>query len=64
MARRLWRVAELASKGKSVRAAQEILRSENFKHCDHVTVAADLKLEYQRVSEVTKVTTENTGSAC
>src|ERR1700730_4499392 len=58
MARRRWRVAELASEGKSVRAAEEILRSENFKHCNHVTVAADLKLESQRLSEVTKATTE------
>jgi hypothetical protein len=57
MARRRARVAELASEGKSVRAAEEILRSEGFGHCDHVTVAADLKLEYQRLSEATKATT-------
>jgi hypothetical protein len=58
MARRRARVAELASEGKSVRAAEDILRSEGFNHCDHVTVAADLKLEYERLSEATKATTE------
>jgi hypothetical protein len=58
MARRRSRVAELASEGKSVRAAEEILRSEGFMHCDHVTVAADLKLEYQRLDEAAKATTE------
>jgi hypothetical protein len=58
MARRRARVAELASEGKSVRAAEDILRSEGFTHCDHVTIAADLKLEYQRLNEATKATTE------
>ena len=58
MARRRSRVAELASEGKSVRAAEEILRLEGFKHCDHVTIAADLKREYQRLSEATKASTE------
>ncbi len=58
IARRRSRVAELASEGKSVRAAEDILRSEGFEHCSHVTVAADLKLEYQRLSESTKATTE------
>ncbi len=57
MARRRSRVAELASEGKSVRAAEEVLRSEGFRHCDHVTVAADLKLECQRLSETTTATT-------
>jgi hypothetical protein len=58
MARRRSRVAELASEGKSVRAAEDILRSEGFTHCDHVTVAADLKLEYQRLDEAAKATRE------
>jgi hypothetical protein len=52
------RVAKLASEGKSVRAAEDIPRSEGFNHCDHVTVAADLKLEYQRLNEATKAMTE------
>jgi hypothetical protein len=57
MARRRSRVAELASEGKSVRAAEEILRSEGFKHCDHVTVAADLKLECARLAQAARATT-------
>jgi len=58
MARRRSRVAELASEGKSIRAAEDILRLEGFTHCDHVTVAADLKLEYHRLDEAAKATTE------
>jgi hypothetical protein len=58
MVRRRARVTELAGEGKSVRAAEEILRSEGFTHCDHVTVAKDLKLEYQRLAEASKSTTE------
>ena len=57
MARRRSRVAELASEGKSVRAAEDILRSEGFEHCSHVTVAADLKLERARLTLATRATT-------
>jgi hypothetical protein len=57
MARRRARVAELARQGKSVRTAEEILRSEGFKHCDHVTVAADLKLECDRLAADARATT-------
>jgi hypothetical protein len=57
MARRRSRVAELASEGKSVRAAEEILRLEGFQHCDHVTVAADLKLECARLAQAARATT-------
>jgi hypothetical protein len=57
MARRRARVAELARQGKSVRAAEDILRSEGFKHCDHVTVAADLKLECDRLAADARATT-------
>jgi hypothetical protein len=57
MARRRSRVAELASDGKSVRAAEEILRLEGFRHCDHVTVAADLKLECARLAQAAGATT-------
>jgi hypothetical protein len=57
MARRRSRVAELASEGKSVRLAEEILRSEGFRHCSHVTVAADLKLERDRLAAATRATT-------
>jgi hypothetical protein len=57
MARRRSRVAELASEGLSVRSAEEILRSEGFKRCDHVTIAADLKLERDRLAAATRATT-------
>jgi hypothetical protein len=57
MARRRARVAELARRGKSVRAAEEILRSEGFKHCNHVTVSADLKLECDRLAADARATT-------
>jgi hypothetical protein len=45
LARRRARVAEMVGEGKSVRDCEELLRSEGFQHCDHVTVAKDLKLE-------------------
>jgi hypothetical protein len=57
MARRRSRVAELASEGLSVRSAEEILRSEGFARCDHVTIAADLKLERDRLTQATQSTT-------
>jgi hypothetical protein len=57
MAARRARVATLAFEGKSVRDCEQILRSEGFKHCDHVTVVKDLKLERDRLAAATRATT-------
>jgi len=57
MVRRRARVAELAAEGKSIRDCEQILRSEKFQHCDHVTLAKDLKLERDRLTLVTRATT-------
>ncbi len=59
MARRRSRVAELASEGKSVRAAEEILRLEGFTHCDHVTISADLKRECARLAQARATTVQH-----
>jgi hypothetical protein len=57
LARRRARVAEMVGEGKSVRDCEELLRSEGFQHCDHVTVAKDLKLERDRLSQSTQAST-------
>ena len=57
LARRRARVAEMVGEGKSVRDCEELLRSEGFQHCDHVTVAKDLKLERDRLSQTTQAST-------
>lgn len=57
MAARRARVAGLAFEGKSVRDCEQILRSEGFKHCDHVTVVKDLKLERDRLAQAARATT-------
>ncbi len=49
--RRLSRVAELISEGKTTRDREEVLRSEGFRHCDHVSVVRDLKLERARLAQ-------------